>query len=149
MKKGSIVLASLILLLLAALYIVSLPMASFTKTGAVGPGFIPRLYIYMGIVCAGCIILTALLRKKTDDKDVSTNSLVLKMAVIGLLNCIALPYLGYFISTLLMLMASMRVLGKTKWVKSLIISAGYLIVVYFVFVKLLLVPIPTSFLGVI
>ena len=38
MKKGSIVLASLILLLLAALYIVSLPMASFTKTGAVGPG---------------------------------------------------------------------------------------------------------------
>jgi hypothetical protein len=123
-------------------------MPTFNRSGAVGSGFAPRVYLYSCLLCAIAIILESMLSKKQNDKKISTNPLVVKVIVTGIIYAITINFLGYFISTLITIMILMQFLGAQKWRQITSISIGFLIVVYVVFVVLLSVPVPkAAFLG--
>jgi hypothetical protein len=57
---------------------------------------------------------------------------------------LALYYLGYFISTFLFLIVSMSLLGQRRPAVLLAVPVGWLLLSYWVFVRLLYVPLPVG-----
>ena len=58
---------------------------------------------------------------------------------------IATPYIGYILSTMIMLYFLFAL--SYKWHSSLLISVAITLITYYVFKKFLSVPLPTGFLG--
>ena len=71
------------------------------------------------------------------------------LSLIGLLFCyfLALPWLGYIISTMLFCILLMRVLSNLGWPRIVAYSLAMTLALYVVFVFLLKVPMPRGMLG--
>jgi ABC-type Fe3+-siderophore transport system permease subunit len=148
MKKNTIATATVLIVAMGIFIFLSRVMPSFNRSGAVGPGFAPRIYLYGGILSAVAIISRALYSKKQKDKAIHTNNLVIAVMIICAVYSAAINFLGYNISTFAALIVLMRILGVKRWPQIIGVTIGFLIVIYLVFVVFLSIPIPTAnFLG--
>ena len=110
-----------------------------------GPALIPRLWIFLIVVLSGIILWEALLgRDKVAPKIERPGLLALVMAaLIGYF--IAMPYLGYFLSTFLFIVLLLNVLSYPKKVLIYVIAGGWCLASYLVFYKLLYIQLPLGF----
>jgi hypothetical protein len=114
----------------------------FPRQEEAGPELIPRLWIYLIVVLSG-IILWQVLRGK--DKAVSKiekpGLLIFVMAaLIGYF--LAMPYLGYFLSTFFFIVLLLHVLSYPKKALIYMIAGGWCLASYLVFYKLLYIQLP-------
>jgi hypothetical protein len=58
-----------------------------------------------------------------------------------------MPILGYFLATLLFAVGLMTALDSKRWIYILVVSSGWIIFAYFIFYKLLGVPLPLGILS--
>jgi putative tricarboxylic transport membrane protein len=117
----------------------------FPSQEEAGPALIPRLWIYMILVLSG-IILGQILRGKDEvaPKIERPGLLVLVMAaLIGYF--VAMPFMGYFLSTFLFIVLLLNVLSYRKKLLLYLIAGGWCLVSYLVFYKLLYIQLPLGF----
>lgn len=119
---------------------------SFGTLTAPKTGFLPQLVGYLAIVVSGYLLVRSLMGKG-DAKDVKLNCdfkrlglLILSMA----LYIILFDVLGYLISTILLLIAAMKI-GQVKgWKVPVIVAVCTAVFFYAVFKMFLSVPLPSG-----
>jgi hypothetical protein len=114
----------------------------FRKSGSVSADVVPRLWI-LGILACAVYLLVIMLRG-TEDPDPTGGALVppIRYILICLAYLLAMPYLGFFIGSVVFLVTGMLVLSYRKWIVILSVSAGWLAFSYLLFYRLLFVPLP-------
>lgn len=148
MKKITVIVSVLFIIILTIFLMFAQNMSSFTRLGAVGPGFVPKLLLYCGIICAIFVILESLFFKKQQNKVVTTNIMVCKVVLLAIVYVLLINTLGYFISTFFALSTLMYMLGVKNKLQIIGVSLGFLVVVYVIFVVFLSIPLPKPpFLG--
>jgi putative tricarboxylic transport membrane protein len=117
----------------------------FARQEEAGPALIPRLWVYLIVVLSGIILWQALRgRDKVAPKIERPGLLVFVMvALIGYF--VAMPFLGYFLSTFLFIVLLLNVLSYPKKVLIYVIAGGWCIVSYLVFYKLFYIQLPLGF----
>lgn len=117
----------------------------FTRQEEAGPALIPRLWIYLIVVLSGIILWQVLRgRDKVAPKIERPGLLVLVMAaLIGYF--VAMPFLGYFLSTFLFIVLLLNVLSYPKKWLIYVIAGGWCLASYLVFYKLFYIQLPLGF----
>jgi putative tricarboxylic transport membrane protein len=107
-----------------------------------GPAVIPRLYIAVILVLTGIILLQVFRgQEKLVPKLDRKGFLVLLMAIF-IAYFLAMPYIGYFLSTFLFIVVMLHILGYRKKVRIWFIAAGWILLSYVLFYKLLYIQLP-------
>ncbi len=107
-----------------------------------GPAVIPRLYIAVILVLSGIIFLQIFQGKeKVVPRLERKGFLVLLMAIfIGYF--LAMPYMGYFLSTFLFIVVMLHILAYRRKVLIWVIAGGWVLFSYILFYKLLYIQLP-------
>mgnify|MGYP000996658914 CR=1 FL=1 len=117
-----------------------------------GPAFFPKLTAaFTMILCMGHIISTIIKDKKGSnkkEKDSGESKADLKLLLLYVLGSLALTviyialfeHVNYIILTMAFLLALMFLLGVRKWSTLLSVSFLYAVISYYIFAKVLLVP---------
>lgn len=127
---------------LVALSLVFLLLTFDFPSGEAGPAVIPRLYITVILVLAGIIFLQIFRgTEKVVPKLERKGFLALLMAVF-IAYFLAMPYLGYFLSTFLFIVLMLHILGYPKKVFIWVISGGWVLFSYVLFYKFLYIQLP-------
>jgi hypothetical protein len=133
------------ILIPSCLIALSLVFLAFTfdfRVEEAGPAVIPRLYIFLILVLSG-IILMQIFRGKEEavPKLERKGFLALVMAIlIGYF--LAMPLMGYFLSTFLFIVLLLHMLSYKKKGLIWLIAGGWVIFSYFMFYKLLYIQLP-------
>jgi putative tricarboxylic transport membrane protein len=113
-----------------------------------GPGFLP---LWIGFVITGCSIalIVKVLRKHEGREDFFKPST--KMGVLVIIEIIIaflLSYLvGYSIALGLFVGATMRTMGKHRWITCALTSVATAVCIYFIFGRWLDIPLPKGLVG--
>ena len=142
MKKGNIAVVAVFAAIMALFLFAASSMPNFTNRGTVGAGFMPRVYLYLGITCAALIALTQSIKK--EDRQVTSNLLVLKTSILFVAYALLLGYSGFIIGTFILMVIMMKLLGVKNWLLNIMVAGGFVAFVYYVFVKILSIPIIKS-----
>lgn len=144
-KKQADLVAAVILLLIG-IY-VSIEVSGYTKIASldIGPAFFPRVLGVLLIVFA--ILLAGQAMKKNDQTQVVFINRNL-MIVFGLVAAfaVAFNFLGFIITSVVLLTVLMRLMGAESWKKAILVSIITTIVIYGVFHTFLNVPLPLGIL---
>ena len=144
-KKQADLVAAVILLLIG-IY-VSIEVSGYTKIASldIGPAFFPRVLGSLLIVFA--ILLAGQAMKKNDQTQVVFINRNL-MIVFGLVAAfaVAFNFLGFIITSVVLLTVLMRLMGAESWKKAILVSIITTIVIYGVFHTFLNVPLPLGIL---
>ena len=115
---------------------------SFRKSGQVTAAMLPRLWIYGLLGC--CIYTLVSIFRGKETKDPEGGSFKMPLIYIGI--CIAyvalMPFLGFFIDSLVFLVVGIVVLKYYRWKVIVCISIGWIAFNYFLFYKLFYVSFP-------
>jgi len=115
---------------------------SFRKSGPVSAALLPRLWIY-SILLSSIYLLYRIFSgiEKSDPVQGSFHKPIPYILV-----CFAyaavMPYLGFFLASLVFLIIGIVLLNYRKWTVIIAISIGWILFNYFLFYKLLFVPFP-------
>ncbi|MBC8384835.1 MAG: tripartite tricarboxylate transporter TctB family protein, partial [Candidatus Cloacimonetes bacterium] len=139
--SGKIMIPVFFLLLSIILFIISF---SFPSNERVGPSVIPRLWIFILIPLNIYVLIDVLRQKKEIEHHNENKNVVFRFIGLLILYLIGILYLGYFISSSIFLIVGIYMLGYRRILPMLLISAGWLLFSYFVFYKLLYVPLPVG-----
>ncbi|KYZ75961.1 hypothetical protein AXX12_05845 [Anaerosporomusa subterranea] len=143
MRKLDII-SAVILIALAAYVIVTA--GSFPQgAGTLGPGFFPTLIAGLLAAFAGWQLITALLKKKSEDAPSRPRKSLLEIFAVTGVYMVILPLVGFLISTPLFLIACGAVISediKQGWKAIVISGVATTGVLYTVFSVLLNVPLP-------
>lgn len=114
----------------------------FRKSGSVSADVVPRLWIAGILACA--VYLLVIMLRGTEDPDPAGGNIVppIRYILICLAYLLAMPWLGFFIGSVVFLVTGMLVLSYRKWLVIVSVSVGWLAFAYFLFYKLLFVPLP-------
>ncbi len=115
---------------------------SFPTGEKVGPSVVPRLWIYFIVPLSLFAIFGAIKDKKIIFHKGS--DIVFKFVLLLILYLFGIVYIGYFISSFLFIFISISLLGYRKYFTIFLISLGWLLFSYFIFYKMLFVPLPTG-----
>lgn len=144
-KKQADLVAAVILLLIG-IY-VSIEVSGYTKIASldIGPAFFPRVLGVLLIVFA--ILLAGQAMKKNDQTQAVFINRNL-MIVFGLVAAfaVAFNFLGFIITSVVLLTVLMRLMGAESWKKAILVSIITTIVIYGVFHTFLNVPLPLGIL---
>ncbi|MDN5354330.1 MAG: putative tricarboxylic transport rane protein [Candidatus Cloacimonadota bacterium] len=117
---------------------------TFPSKEEVSSAVVPRLWIFL-LIPLNIIVLIKNVKKEQVVKESSVSSkMVFKFMFLLILYLLGIYYLGYFISTFFFLPAGILMLGYRKYWSTLFISLGWLLFSYFIFYKLLFVPLPVG-----
>lgn len=104
----------------------------------------PKLLCVMLMALSVCIIGSGLKKSKAPEGEreapgLTWDAVKVPMIAWGIVLAYALLFYlaGYYIATGIMIVVFMRFMKQTSWKRILLINAGYLIVIYFGFVRLL------------
>ena len=127
---------------LVALSLVFLLLTFDFPVDEAGPAVIPRLYVSVILVLSG-IIFSQIFRgrEKAVPKLERKGYLAFLMAVF-IIYFLAMPYVGYFLSTFLFIVLMLNVLGYQKKVRIWFIAGGWILFSYLLFYKLLYIQLP-------
>jgi len=117
---------------------------SFPSNEKVGPSVIPRLWIFVLIPLNLITLINIFRNKEAVDHSDEQQKTVYQFIGLLIIYLISIYYIGYFISSFIFLFMGIYMLGYRKYRTMLIISAGWLIFSYFIFYKLLFVPLPVG-----
>lgn len=108
----------------------------------VGPAVVPYLWIvFTALFCGALVFQAATRRLKADPVPGKVGFVILFVAWLGVYVA-AIETIGYFVSTLVFLIASMYVMTYRNHLVIFAVSLGWLVFAYFVFVQLLYIPLP-------
>lgn len=129
-------------ILIAVSLIFMLLTFNFPRHEEAGPELIPRLWIYLIVVLSGIVLWQVLRGKdKVASKIEKPGLLIFVMAaLIGYF--LAMPFLGYFLSTFLFIVLLLYALSYPKKVLIYVIAGGWCLASYLVFYKLLYIQLP-------
>jgi hypothetical protein len=118
----------------------------FRKSGSVSAAAVPRLWIFGILAC--CTYLLVIMIRGTEAPDPSSSSFLkpIQYILLCLVYVILIPYLGFFIASLAFLVIGIVILSYRKWLVIIGIAVGWLAFSYFLFYKLLFVPLPEGLL---
>lgn len=104
----------------------------------------PKLLCVLLMVLSVCIIASGLKKSKVPEEEreepgLTWDAIKVPLMAWGIVLAYAVLFylVGYYIATGIMIIAFMRFMKQASWKRILLIDAGYLIVIYFGFVRLL------------
>lgn len=142
--SGDTAIGLLLICLSIYLYFVtqSFPVGKLSKTA--GPASMPRLLIFSMLIFALWLVIQSIRRVPSlESKPIPANFtkvLLLLALMTGYL--LIINYFGYFISTFLFLLIGIYLMGYRKHGIIICTVAGFLLIAYFAFLKVLQVPLP-------
>lgn len=147
MKKGNII-ASIICILISIYVIIvamGYPKAAAYGTGVPGPGMWPICIAACMLVTSIALLISTLRKPKAEDSKIemwSTGTKRVYLTMILLTIYVAvLGFLGFIISTIVMLFGFMQWFGRRKpWI-TMLIAVGVTLVTYSIFKFILNVPV--------
>ncbi len=111
-------------------------------TSSVGPASIPRLWIY-GLWFFNLWLLISAVKHPAEQNANSGKIVVpLRLVILMFVYVAVVQYLGYYLSTLIFLVLGAYLLGYRNHLLIFGVSLGYIGFAYFVFYKMLQVPLP-------
>lgn len=140
---GNIILSSILIISSVFFFMVTF---SFQDTGAeaIGVAFWPRLISILIIILSLVTIIQSvkeILRHGFQPEE-SYSVLTMIVGAIILFYLLVIPYLGYLITSLLSVGALMYALGEKNKYHLILLTFAMVGIVYFLFVKILTVPLP-------
>jgi putative tricarboxylic transport membrane protein len=147
MKKGTIIISLLMIILCICLFRMTLNFPPAFDPNTLGPAGLPQILL---IIWAGLslLLLVTAWRSRKETPLFRGRVGVVIIAAIGSFAYLALiPLLGYFLATLLFAVGLMTALDSKRWISILLVSSGWIIFAYFTFYKLLGVPLPLGILS--
>jgi hypothetical protein len=127
---------------LIALSLVFLLLTFDFPSGEAGPAVIPRLYITVILVLSGIIFLQIFRGTEKVVPRLERKGFLALLMAIFLAYFLAMPYLGYFLSTFVFIVVMLHILGYRKKVRIWLIAAGWVLFSYLMFYKLLFIQLP-------
>ena len=112
----------------------------------VGPGVVPGLWITGILVLALYLFIRAFTGKEEADPAWGRMSKVLTFIGMTILYLFVMQLIGYTAATLAYLIGGMLYLSYRNWKVMITISLGWVVFSYFIFIKLLYVPLPKGLL---
>lgn len=116
------------------------------KTGSVGAASVPRVWILF-LVISALFVVAPYLRGKIEEK-LQVGNVRMVWVIVALITTytVLMPVIGFFPATFFMLLAGMAVMRYKKVWMIVTVSSIVIIFMYFVFYKLLMVPLPMGIL---
>lgn len=116
----------------------------FPTSGSVGPSVVPRLWIFF-LVPLNLLLLVITIKSQAKIEKTTTDlSLVYTIIILLILYLTSIYILGYFISSFIFILVSLKILGYKKKLKAVVISSSWILFSWLIFFKLLYVPLPTG-----
>lgn len=142
------VISGLVSLILGGLFYILTYGFPDIETDILGPGFLPKLYSILLVIFGLILIINAIVKRKSEINEVkSTNhSFLYGLAsmLIVFVYILVLPYIGFYISTILVMLALLYFLKVRNYIILFSVSLGTVIFLFTIFEKLLKVPIPSG-----
>lgn len=129
----------------------SMPIGTFRKSGT---GMFPFILGIILMLLSGLFLLQHFLKKKhvMGEKESTTKKLVSSKQIIlffgtMVLATLFLNRLGYPITSFLLMLVLLKILGMKRWSFNILLSSGTAVVCYFLFVQWLKIPLPKGLIG--
>jgi len=135
---GNILIPCVFIAIAMLFYLVSL---TFPKEEA-GPSAIPHLWIIVLMALSIFMIVQALLGKMEPDPQNGRLEMVAVFFGVAVAYVLLMQLVGYYISTFLFLVSVMYFLSYRKYLVMLGVAGGWLIFAYFIFQRMLYIPLP-------
>ena len=116
------------------------------KGDEVGPGVVPMLWIVGIILLSVFLFIRSIMNLEEKDPPWGQWRKVAVFIAMTILYLIIMQYIGYYVSTVLFLSLGMIYLGYRNWKVVVPVSAGWILFSYFMFYRLLFVPLPRGIL---
>ncbi len=133
------------ILLPAYLIVLSLVFWVFTfdfPEDVAGAAVIPRLYIFLILVLSGLILLQIFRGKEKAVPRLERKGFLFLVMAILIAYFLAMPWMGYFLSTFLFIVLLMHMLAYKQKGRIWLIAGGWVIFSYFLFYRLLYIQLP-------
>ena len=124
---------------------VSLVLLAFTfdfPEEQAGPAVIPRLYIFLILLLSGIVLLRIFRGKEEAVPRIKQKGLLARVMAALIVYFLALPFLGYFLGSFLLVVVLLHMLSYPKKGLIYVIAAGWVLFSYFTFYKLLYIQLP-------
>lgn len=147
MKKANYVVILILTIFTALVFYLSSQLPDLSSGSVTGPEFFPNLLaITLVFLLVLLFISTVRMKENTELELLSPIAIkTYKTMVIILTYLLAMNYLGFIVSTVILLFVLLSFLGRFDLIKNLIISVGATAVIYIIFKIILSVPIPSGF----
>ncbi len=116
------------------------------KGDDVGPGVVPGLWIIGILGLSIFLLIRGLLGHEDEDPEWGSTGKVGVVIAMTILYLIIMQFIGYYIATVCFLAGGMYYLGYRNWKVIISISAGWILISYLAFYRLLYVPLPRGLL---
>jgi putative tricarboxylic transport membrane protein len=130
---------------------IRMPIGTFRKSGT---GLFPLCLGILLMVLSGLFLLQRFLKRQTTDKKIpitetpgSTAQMIFFFAVM-VFATLFLNRLGYPLTSFLLLLALLKILGMKRWSLNILLSLGTSAVCYLLFVQWLKIPLPKGWIGI-
>jgi len=137
----------IVILILGGAYLIEgirIPPAAFGDP--LGPRIFPTI---LGISMAACGISLLLKPEPRGAQPILVRSAfiqVLILCALLLLYAISLPWLGYILATFSLVWMAALIMGERSFIKGLVVSAVFSAGIFFLFTRVLTIPLPLGFL---
>lgn len=121
------------------LFLMSFNFPPSLEPGLPGPDFWPRVILVCLMGLSLLLFIVSLKGKGTKEIDWNIKHLM-PVFLLGLLYLLLINYLNYLIATFFFIILLLVFLGVRNWKTSVLFNIIYLIIVYFIFVRILGVP---------
>lgn len=149
-RVGNIVIGAIAMLVSGLFFYLtfSFPVSEFQDTG---PGFLPRVYciilFFLGITLILQYVPFKEFNQGTKNKSITKElKMALKAMGLVLLYLLVIPYLGFYIATLFIVVIFLWVCGVRQVLQMILLPLGLTLFVFILFNQMLNIPIPSGML---
>ncbi len=145
--SGEIIISLILIFGAIFLYVVTLDFPQGKLSQTAGPAAMPRLWIYGLLIFSGWLIVRSL-RQPQRTPETNGRKFLRSIGLVGLMvvYLTAMRWLGYYAATFIFLLAGMYLMEYRRHVIIWLTSAGFVALSYFIFWKILQVPLPVGIL---
>ncbi|MCB9504171.1 MAG: tripartite tricarboxylate transporter TctB family protein, partial [Deferribacteres bacterium] len=144
---GDTVISTIIFYLSLYLYLMTLGFPSGKLGQTAGPAAMPRLWLY-GLVLFSVLLIFSVIRALNKEKKIADRSVKKPLSIIALTVAylLVLDMLGYYLSTLIFLIAGSYLISYRKHAIIISSAVGFVALSWLIFYKILQVPLPVGIL---
>lgn len=145
--KNEKIITSVIVFLVASLFLFLTFDFPENKVRDVGPAFLPKMYVYaLYLLCVSLFIQGLRERRNTDQLKMNNMLLVFLSMVITVVYVFFIPYLGFYLITLVAMLALLLLTRVKNYLTLILVPAGTALFIFVFFEKMLKVPVPAGML---